>query len=81
MADSESAHTWFRAFPYRSGTVGVTRTVAGWQVSLGADEVAARSLVEAFEMLISRNVGAAELRVVLAAMASDREFGQSASRG
>ena len=77
MADSETVHTWFRAFPYRSGTVGVTRTVEGWQVSLGADEAAARSLVEAFETLLSRNVRDAELRVVLAAMISDREFGQN----
>ena len=46
-------------------------------MSLGADAVAARSLVEAFETLLSRNVRDAELRVVLAAMASDRELGPS----
>jgi hypothetical protein len=66
---------WHQAFPYAGGDVLVTRSPRTWRVSLGAQDAEATTLVDAFEALIRKRAGAAELKVVVAALAWDRDFG------
>jgi hypothetical protein len=66
---------WEQSFPYRSGSVLVTRYGNGWGLSLGGQTVQSTTLVGAFESLRGRLSGDAELRVVLDALAHDRTTG------
>jgi hypothetical protein len=68
-----STDIWHESFPYGRSAVAVTRLPSEWQISLGGRVVTSRSLVDAFESLLGRSAAQDELRVVLAALARDRD--------
>ena len=61
---------WARELPYRSTHALVERLAHGWRLTLHADSVERRTLVDAFEALLGRNAGNDELAVVIAALGS-----------
>jgi hypothetical protein len=73
---------WRQDFPYGGREIVVTRFPATWRLSFGAQEAEATTLVEAFEILIRKRAGNQEMKVVVAALAWDRDFGSNdAERG
>ena len=74
-----SENSWLQAFPYKGGEALVGRLSSGWRLWLGAEEMEARTLVQAFETLTGRPASGDELRVVLAALAWDNAFGRQAA--
>jgi hypothetical protein len=73
-------HDWPQTFPYTNGDALIDRVRNGWRLSLGAQVVEAPTLVDAFEALTDHRVGIDELRVVLAALARDKAFGDRMRR-
>jgi hypothetical protein len=68
-------NTWMQTFPYGDGSVMVARLEDGWRLGLATKEVEARTLFDAFEELLGKRPGDAEMRVVVAALAWDDVFG------
>jgi hypothetical protein len=64
---------WQQTFPYGGGDVLVTRSPGTWRVTLEAQTAEHTTLVDAFEILIRKRAGDTELKVVLAALAWDRD--------
>ncbi len=71
MDAAQRSSIWHRSFPYRNGDAVVTRVPGGWQIAFDGKEARAKTLVDAFEVLLKRHVRNAELRVVVAALAWD----------
>jgi hypothetical protein len=63
-----------RSFPYRGADAAVTRLAHGWRIAVGTDTADGPTLVDAFETLLCRHVGAKELVVVVAALEWDDTF-------
>src|SRR5438067_2043803 len=63
--------SWEQAFPYRGGSVFVTRCGNGWALGWGKQKVQASTLIDAFETLLGRRSGGEELRIVLSALDQD----------
>ena len=61
---------WARQLPYGSTHAVVERLPHGWRLTLRANTVERRTLVEAFEALLGHNAGNDELAVVIAALGS-----------
>jgi len=61
---------WRGVIPYREGAARVERLPSGWRLTLGAETVERRTLVEAFEEILGRTAGSDEVGVVLTALAS-----------
>lgn len=57
-----------RSFPYRRKDATVTRLPHGWRIAVGAKTCDGHTLVDAFEALLDRHLGDAEMAVVVAAL-------------
>ena len=62
---------WETRFPYRGGRAAVTRLADGWRVEIEGKSAEAKTVIDAFEVLLGQPARDPELQVVLAAIVRD----------